>query len=680
MRVLVIGGGAAGMMAALAAAEGGAQVILLEKNEKLGKKLFITGKGRCNLTNDAEREAFFAHILRNPRFLYSAYSRFGNTAMRQLMEEEGQLPLKTERGGRVFPASDKSSDVIRALERLLTRAGVQVRLHNEVLELLTENVPSDGKMGQKASGVLIQSGGKREKLRADRVIVATGGLSYPSTGSTGDGYTFAKACGHSVTPLSPSLVPFEAVFEGETGKKHLPADLMGLSLKNVSLAAFLKGRKVFEEQGEMLFTHFGVSGPLVLSASAVIGEAVAQKQEEVRLLIDFKPALSEEQLETRLLRDQETAGARSLHTLLGGYLPKALIPVLLTQSGLPGTAKAANLTKKDRAALFRSLKGLPMKVTALRGFPEAIITRGGVSVKEIDPKTMESKRVKNLYFAGEVLDLDGTTGGYNLQIAWSTGRAAGTAAADPKAETPAAVPAAAGADSAKTKKKEEPSMNTNRNIAIDGPAGSGKSTIAKKIAKATGLIYVDTGAMYRAMAIYFLRRGLSPDDEAGITAACEKADVTISYENGSQQVYLNDENVTAFLREEAVGQMASASSVYAAVREKMKTLQQRLGREKDVVMDGRDIGTVILPDAFLKVYMTASVEVRAKRRFEELLAKGQEADLAVVAREIEERDWRDMHREIAPLKQADDAVLLDTSNLSIEEVTAAVLKLYREKR
>ena len=293
MRVLVIGGGAAGMMAALAAAEGGAQVILLEKTEKLGKKLFITGKGRCNLTNDAEREAFFAHILRNPRFLYSAYSRFGNTAMRQLMEEEGQLPLKTERGGRVFPASDKSSDVIRALERLLTRAGVQVRLHNEVLELLTENVPSDGKTGQKASGVLIQSGGKREKLRADRVIVATGGLSYPSTGSTGDGYTFAKACGHSVTPLSPSLVPFEAVFEGETGKKHLPADLMGLSLKNVSLAAFLKGRKVFEEQGEMLFTHFGVSGPLVLSASAVIGEAVAQKQEEVRLLIDFKPALSD---------------------------------------------------------------------------------------------------------------------------------------------------------------------------------------------------------------------------------------------------------------------------------------------------------------------------------------------------------------------------------------------------
>ncbi|MBR6704318.1 MAG: (d)CMP kinase [Lachnospiraceae bacterium] len=660
MRVLVIGGGAAGMMAALAAAECGAQTVLLEKNEKLGKKLFITGKGRCNLTNDAERETFFAHILRNPRFLYSAYSRFDNAAMMGLMEDGG-LRLKTERGGRVFPASDKSSDVIRTLERLLEKAGVKVRLNTEVLELLTEEEPAESKTGRIVTGLLVQSGGKKEKLSADRVIVATGGLSYPATGSTGDGYEFAKACGHGVTPLSPSLVPFEAAFEGEAGKRHSPADLMGLSLKNVSLSAFLKGKKVFEEQGEMLFTHFGVSGPLVLSASAVTGEGIALKKEEARLLIDLKPALSEEQLEARLIRDTEAAGAKSLHTLLGGYLPKALIPVVLTQAALDGAAKAAALSKKDRAALIRSLKGLPMKVTALRGFPEAIVTRGGISVKEIDPKTMESKLVRNLFFAGEVLDLDGTTGGYNLQIAWTTGRAAGRSAATEK-------------------KKEEPSMNTNRNIAIDGPAGSGKSTIAKRIAKETGLIYVDTGAMYRAMAIYFLRRGLSPDDEAGITAACGKADVTIGYERGSQQVYLNEENVTGFLREEAVGQMASASSVYAAVREKMKTLQQRLGREKNVVMDGRDIGTVILPDAFLKIYMTASVEVRAKRRFEELLAKGQSADLAVVAREIEERDWRDMHRDIAPLRQAEDAVLLDTSDMSIEEVTETVLKLYREKQ
>ena len=680
MKVLVIGGGAAGMMAALAAAECGAQTVLLEKNEKLGKKLFITGKGRCNLTNDAERETFFAHILRNPRFLYSAFSRFDNAAMMRLMEDGG-LRLKTERGGRVFPASDKSSDVIRTLERLLEKAGVQVRLHTEVLRLLTEEAPAGAGPGRSVAGLLVQSGGKTEKLSADRVIVATGGVSYPATGSTGDGYEFAKACGHGIAPVSPSLVPFEAVFEGEAGRRHSPAELSGLSLKNVSLSAFLKGKKVFEEQGEMLFTHFGVSGPLVLSASAVTGEAVSLKREEVRLLIDLKPALSEEQLEARLIRDAEAAGAKSLHTLLGGYLPKALIPAVLTQASLDGTAKAAALSKKDRAALIRSLKGLPMKVTALRGFPEAVVTRGGVSVKEIDPKTMESKLVKNLFFAGEVLDLDGTTGGYNLQIAWTTGRAAGQSAASQKAEDPAATPAAAGTEAARKKKKrEEPSMNINRNIAIDGPAGSGKSTIAKRVAKETGLIYVDTGAMYRAMAIYFLRRGLSPDDEAGITAACEKADVTIAYENGSQQVYLNEENVTGFLREEAVGQMASASSVYAAVREKMKTLQQRLGREKDVVMDGRDIGTVILPDAFLKVYMTASVEVRAKRRFEELLAKGQSADLAVVAREIEERDWRDMHREIAPLKQAEDAVLLDTSYMSIDEVTDAVLKLYREKK
>ena len=659
MKVAVIGGGAAGMMAALWAARSGAQTVLLEKNEKLGKKLFITGKGRCNLTNDAEREAFFAHILRNPRFLYSAFGRFDNQAMMRLLEDAG-LTLKTERGGRVFPASDKSSDVIRTLEKLLRAAGVTVRLNTAVRELLTRETAGGGP-GRLVTGLLLESGGKKERLTADRVVLATGGLSYPSTGSDGDGYRLAGALGHGLMPLSPSLVPFEADFSPAVTEKCRPADLMGLTLKNVSLSASLKGRKVFEEQGEMLFTHFGISGPLVLSCSGVIGEAVALEKAPVELRIDFKPALTREQLEARLIRETAAAGGKSLHTLLGGYLPKALIPAVLAQAGLDGGARAALLSRKERQALIESLKGLPMRVKALRGFPEAIVTRGGIPVKEVDPKTMESKIVKNLFFAGEVLDLDGTTGGYNLQIAWSTGAAAGRAAAKEE------------------EKKEEPSMNTNRNIAIDGPAGSGKSTIAKRIAKETGLIYVDTGAMYRAMAIYFLRRGLSPDDEAGITAACEKANVTIAYENGSQQVYLNDENVTPFLREEAVGQMASASSVYGPVREKMKTLQQRLGREKDVVMDGRDIGTVILPDAFLKVFMTASVEVRARRRFEELLAKGQEADLAVVAREIEERDYRDTHREIAPLRQAEDAVLLDTSSLTIDEVTQAVLKLYREK-
>ncbi len=664
MKVAVIGGGAAGMMAALSAAESGAEVILLEKNEKLGKKLFITGKGRCNLTNDAEKEAFFAHILRNPRFLYSSYGRFDNRAMMDLMEAAG-LRLKVERGGRVFPASDKSSDVIRTLEKLLSQRGVTVRLHTEVKEILTEkqDPPASRKKDGPAlrvKGLLIQSKGQKEKLTAERVIVATGGLSYPSTGSTGDGYRLAEAAGHSVTPLSPSLVPVEAVFaKKEVAARLKPADLMGLSLKNVSLSAFVKDKKVFEEQGEMLFTHFGVTGPLVLSASAVIGEAVAVKQESAELRIDLKPALTEEQLEARLIRESAAAGAKQLSTFLGAYLPRAMVPVILAQASLSGSSKAADLGKNERRNLIRSMKSLPIKVLALRGYPEAVVTRGGVSVKEINPRTMESKYVKNLYFAGEVLDLDGTTGGYNLQIAWTTGRTAGDAAA-----------------------KEEVIMkNTilNRNIAIDGPAGSGKSTIAKKIAKETGLIYVDTGAMYRAMAIYFLRRGLTPDDEAGITAACEKANVSIGYENGQQQVYLNDENVTAFLREEAVGQMASASSVYGPVREKMKTLQQRLGREKNVVMDGRDIGTVILPDAFLKIYMTASVEVRAKRRFEELLSKGQDADLAVVARAIEERDYRDTHREIAPLRQAEDAVLIDTSDLSIEEVTETVLRLYKEK-
>ena len=276
---------------------------------------------------------------------------------------------------------------------------------------------------------------------------------------------------------------------------------------------------------------------------------------------------------------------------------------------------------------------------------------------------MESRHIRGLYFAGEILDLDATTGGYNLQIAWTTGAAAGRAACLEAKET--------------GETKEEKTMRQNHHIAIDGPGSSGKSTIAKLVAKETGLIYVDTGAMFRGMAIYFLRQGLDAADEAGITAACRDAEVTIAYEDGAQQVYLNGENVTPYLREEKTGQMASASSVYAPVREKMKELQQKLAAKKDVVMDGRDIGTVILPDASLKIFLTASVEVRAKRRYEELLAKGQEADLETISRELAERDWRDTHREIAPLKQAEDAVLIDSSYLSIDEVKNRILELYQ---
>ena len=655
MSVLVIGGGAAGMMAALFAAREGERVFLLEKNEKLGKKLYITGKGRCNLTNTAETEAFLGKVFRNPRFLRSALASFDNTAMMSLLEDAG-LPLKTERGGRVFPQSDTASDVTRTLEKLLRAAGVGVLLNTEAVSLIIKE--------KRIRGVITRQNGRIAARPADKVILAMGGLSYPTTGSTGDGFRLAKNAGHTVTETLPSLVPFNASFSEPVRAAGLtPGGLSGLTLKNVSLKLTAGGKKRYEEQGELMFTHFGITGPLVLSASAFAGDCVL-KGEPMELSVDLKPALTEDQLDQRLIRDQKEAGRTALSTMLGGYLPRALVPVILAQAGLDGAEKAARLSREERSALIRALRGLIMTDVSLRGFPEAVITRGGVSVREVDPRTMESKLVRGLYLAGEMLDLDAATGGYNLQIAWSTGAAAGRAAGQKE----------------KNMEEEKREERKNRHIAIDGPGSSGKSTIAKLVAKETGLIYVDTGAMFRGMAIHFLRQGLDASDEAGITAACADADVTIAYEDGVQQVYLNGENVTPYLREEKTGQMASASSVYAPVREKMKGLQQKLAREKDVVMDGRDIGTVILPDAYLKIYLTASAEVRAERRYRELLEKGQEADLETIRKELEERDWRDMHREIAPLRQAEDAVRIDSSQMTVEEVKEAVLQLYgREK-
>ena len=650
MKVIVIGAGPAGMMAALTAAERGAGVILLEKNEKPGKKLFISGKGRCNLTNTAQGEAFLGQVVKNPRFLYSSFSRFDNNETMAFFEKAG-LPLKTERGGRVFPGSDKSSDVIRTLEKKLEKAGVLLKLNTRVISLITEN--------GSVKGLTALQNGKTIRLSSDRVIIATGGVSYPATGSTGDGYLWAGETGHGLISPLPSLVPFNASFSEKADKQIKPADLMGLSLKNVSLKARAGKKILFDEQGEMLFTHFGISGPLVLRCSAVIAEKAARGKEAPELTIDLKPALSHEQLEARLERETAGADKKQLSTLLAGYVPRAMIPLLLAEAGLKGDKRASSLAKAEKEALIRCLKGLPMRLLGLRDFNEAIVTRGGVSVKDIDPKTMESKRIRGLYFAGEIIDLDAFTGGYNLQIAWTTGRAAGWHAGEEEKIM------------IKTSEKRQ-----NRHIAIDGPGSSGKSTIAKMVAAEAGLVYVDTGAMFRGMAVYFLRKGLKAEEEAAIVKAADEANVSIVYENGAQQILLNGENVTALLRTEEVGQMASASSVYGPVREKMKSLQQKLASEKDVVMDGRDIGTVILPDAYLKIFMTASAEIRAKRRFDELKAKGVPADYETVLKELKERDYRDTHREIAPLKQADDAVLLDTSDMTPEEVKDAVLKLY----
>jgi predicted Rossmann fold flavoprotein len=401
MIVFVIGGGPAGMMAAANAAKDGHRVTLFEKNEKLGKKLYITGKGRCNVTNVADRDLFFSHVLRNPRFLFSAFSHFDNLALIAALEAAG-VPLKTERGGRVFPVSDKSSDILRAMEHIVRESGVEVRLNTCVDEILVH----DGNVcGLKVEG---------RELGCDAAVIATGGASYPQTGSTGDGYTFAGALGHTIEQPVASLVPL-------TTNETWPRELSGLTLKNVTLTAMCGKKTVFSELGEMLFTHFGVSGPLVLSLSGVI----ANQPAGTRLFIDLKPALSNEKLDARILRDLQQNARQQVKTALHALLPARLLSVVLDIAEIPETLAVGELTKQMRARLVEVLKGLPLTVSGARGLAEAVVTRGGVNVKEVNASTMESKRVKGLYFAGEVLDVDATTGGYNLQIAWSTGALAG---------------------------------------------------------------------------------------------------------------------------------------------------------------------------------------------------------------------------------------------------------------
>lgn len=401
MNVLVIGGGPAGMMAAATAAQLGHRVMLLEKNEKLGKKLYITGKGRCNITNAGGQEAFFRHVVRNPRFLYSAYSAYSAEDIIALMERLG-VPTKTERGDRVFPVSDKSSDVIRALQAHLQACGVQIRLHTAVEGLQVV----DGRI----TGVTLKSG----FLPANAVILATGGLSYPSTGSNGDGYAFAQALGHTLSQPFPALTPLETV-------EQWPGSLSGLTLKNVRLRVMENGKKVYEELGELLFAHFGVTGPLALSASSFLSGA----PEGAELYIDLKPGLSEEQLDRRLLRDLEAGQRLSLKNAFAALLPKRLLPVVLQQAGINGDASASSFSKASRRQLSQALKGLRLTVHATRPFSEAVITRGGIPTKEVHPSTLQSRLVKGLYFAGELLDVDAQTGGHNLQIAWSTGALAG---------------------------------------------------------------------------------------------------------------------------------------------------------------------------------------------------------------------------------------------------------------
>ena len=402
--VIVVGGGAAGMMAAVFAARNGQNVQLLEKNEKLGKKLFITGKGRCNITNAADIEDLFTAVTSNPKFLYSGFYSFTNQQVIDFFEELG-VKTKIERGERVFPVSDHSSDVIAAFSRELKSLGVAVSLHTEVGELLCEQ--------DKVCGVLLTNG---KKMKADAVIVATGGISYPSTGSTGDGYRFAKETGHRVTELLPSLVPMEV-------RQWYAKELQGLSLRNIEIRITDGKKKLYEEFGEMLFTHYGVTGPVILSASSVVGKTLRKK--ELTLHIDLKPALSEEQLDKRILREFDANHNKQYKNSIDSLFPAKLKPIMIELSEIEPEKKVNEITKEERQRLVHLIKDFTMTLTGLRSYNEAIITKGGVSVKEIDPGTMESKKMKGLYFAGEVLDLDAVTGGYNLQIAWSTGYLAG---------------------------------------------------------------------------------------------------------------------------------------------------------------------------------------------------------------------------------------------------------------
>ncbi len=407
-KIIVVGGGAAGMIAAIAAAQAGCEVLLLEKNEKLGKKLFITGKGRCNVTTACDAEEFFQGVTKNPKFLYSSFYRFSNQDVMDALEEWG-LTLKVERGNRVFPASDKSSDVIRVFQKKLQQLGVTICLHTEVKNLLCEE--------EKCIGVVLKNG---QKQYADGVIVATGGVSYPVTGSTGDGHRFAKDLGLAVSELYPSLVPFCL-------KDDWYKDLQGLALKNVNLTLYNGKKKLYSGFGEMLFTHFGISGPLVLTASTVLS---GRKETEFAGELDLKPALTMEQLDKRVQKDFEEACKKQFKNSLNQLFPSRMVPVMIELSGIDPEKRVNEISKAEREQFCHLIKHVPFTVVGLRGFADAIITRGGVSVKEINPSTMESKKVQNLYFAGEVLDLDAITGGYNLQIAWSTGYAAGVSAGE----------------------------------------------------------------------------------------------------------------------------------------------------------------------------------------------------------------------------------------------------------
>ncbi len=403
-KIVVAGGGAAGMMAAIMAARNGQEVHIFEKNDRLGKKLFITGKGRCNVTNAGDMDNLFESVRTNSKFLYSAFYSFSNEQVMDFFEELG-VRLKVERGNRVFPVSDHSSDIVRALQREMDRLGVCVNLNSEITNIIADEAGFNS--------IQLKGG---ERIEGDALILATGGVSYPLTGSTGEGLQMTEQLGHKIVELTPSLIPMVT-------KEDWVKEVQGLALKNVTVTIKQGKKQLYSDFGEMLFTHFGISGPLILSGSSYVTTAI--KKGSLEVYIDLKPALTEEQLDARLLREFDEAKNKQFKNVLNGLFPQKLIPIMVRLSGIAPEKKVNEITKDERNHFGKVIKNLPLTVTELRGIEEAIITRGGVSVKEVNPSTMESKKVPNLFFAGEMLDLDAVTGGYNLQIAWSTGYLAG---------------------------------------------------------------------------------------------------------------------------------------------------------------------------------------------------------------------------------------------------------------
>lgn len=633
-KVVVVGAGAAGLMAASAAAMYGASVTLIEKNKRVGRKIMITGKGRCNVCNNCDVETFIRNVPTNGKFLYSAINKLTPEDTVAFFEGLG-LSLKTERGNRVFPQSDKAVDVVDTLYNYVKNCGCKI-VEDTAEELLLEN--------GEAVGVKC----KNKTYYADSVIICCGGKSYPLTGSTGDGYTLAKQVGHTIVPLKPSLVPLES--------KNLDCKSMqGLSLKNAGLKIVdtQSGKTVYDDFGEMLFTHFGMSGPMVLSASSHIRDISDGRYNAV---IDIKPALSYEQLEKRLQRDFDENHNKDVSNSFTKLLPKKLVVPVLKRWGIPFDKKCNSVTKEERRTLCELLKAFTVEISGFRPIEEAIITSGGVKTTEINPKTMESRLVKGLYFAGEVIDCDAYTGGFNLQIAWSTGNLAGESAAY-------------------YERKNKMSVA----IALDGPAGAGKSTIAKRVAKALDYIYVDTGALYRTIGLSAMRRNIEPVESKEVSDMLSKIKVEIAFNDKMEQiVLLNGEDVSSLIRTPEVSMTASKISAIPEVRAYLLDLQRDMAKKNNVIMDGRDIGTVVLPDAKVKIFLTASPEARAERRYKELLEKGMTVSYNDVLKDVNERDYNDSHRKTAPLKPAEGCVIVDTTELDFEQSVDKIISVIKE--